>query len=265
MVFDRLVGWDRVAQLLPPDVMTMLDARYVNHTGNQSLAGQLTLTSATPQLTIAPSAAGAGLFYVQTNGSGQNAQILFRTGTSTRWGVGKNSTAESGANAGSDYVIQRYDDTGALLGTPLSIARSSGSVTIANALTVQGAASFTSGTGASFTTSPTAPTPATADNTTKVATTAYVQANLDAAMFSASASLDFPSIAANNVASLTMTVTGAVTGDVVALGPPSNISTNVVWSGFVSAADTVTVRCHNYGTAASDSAAGTWTAMILRS
>ena len=30
--------------------------------------------------------------------------------------IGANTTAEGGANAGSDYVVQRYNDAGTLLG-----------------------------------------------------------------------------------------------------------------------------------------------------
>jgi hypothetical protein len=45
-----------------------------------------------------------------------------------RWTVCKDATAETGANAGSNFAIARYSDAGALLGTPLSISRASGIV-----------------------------------------------------------------------------------------------------------------------------------------
>jgi hypothetical protein len=43
-----------------------------------------------------------------------------------RWTVCKDSSAETGANAGSNFGISRYSDAGAFLGTPLSIDRASG-------------------------------------------------------------------------------------------------------------------------------------------
>jgi len=65
-------------------------------------------------------------------------------------------------------------------------------------------------------------------------------------ILSATAALDFPLIAAQSSADLTVTVTGAALFDVVAVGLPANgISASVVTSAFVSAADTVTVRVLN--------------------
>jgi hypothetical protein len=45
-----------------------------------------------------------------------------------RWGIGVDGV-EAGANSGSDFTINRYDDAGALLQVPLSIERSSGILT----------------------------------------------------------------------------------------------------------------------------------------
>lgn len=47
-----------------------------------------------------------------------------------RWSFGASSTTESGSNVGADYVIYRYDDTGAYLGNPLLINRATGAWTI---------------------------------------------------------------------------------------------------------------------------------------
>ncbi len=46
-----------------------------------------------------------------------------------RWAVRTNTDAESSGAAGSNFQIVRYDDTGAQLGTPLSIERSTGNLT----------------------------------------------------------------------------------------------------------------------------------------
>lgn len=59
------------------------------------------------------------------------------------------------------------------------------------------------------------------------------------------ATLDFGSISSNSTAELTATVTGATEGAAVYLGPPATIESGLVWCGYVSAADTVTVRLHN--------------------
>lgn len=62
------------------------------------------------------------------------------------------------------------------------------------------------------------------------------------------ATLDFPLVAAGATQDLTVTVTGVSTLDVapvVCVGVPSGVTAGVVFHGFVSADDTVTVRCTN--------------------
>jgi len=86
-----------------------------------------------------------------------------------------------------------------------------------------------------------------------------------AAALTGTATLDFGSIDAQDHADLTITVTGAVTGDAVALGIPTAAVTNgVAYTAWVSATNTVTVRAHNYGAAAADPASGTFRATIVR-
>lgn len=79
---------------------------------------------------------------------------------------------------------------------------------------------------------------------------------------SGSATLDFASIASTATAELTITVTGAVAGRSVILGPPSGIEAGLTWSGYVSATDTVTVRLFNTTGAAIDPASATWRAVV---
>jgi hypothetical protein len=85
-------------------------------------------------------------------------------------------------------------------------------------------------------------------------------------ILSATASLDFGSIAANEFADLTITVTGAAVGDTVALGVPHGSTiTDVNFSGWVSAANTITVRAtNNSSTTARDPASGTFRATVIR-
>lgn len=84
-------------------------------------------------------------------------------------------------------------------------------------------------------------------------------------VISGTATLDFPSISANTISTLTVTVTGAVVGDSVSLAPPSGINAGLMWSGFVSAANTVTIRLLNTTGSAIDPASATWKVNVIRS
>lgn len=87
---------------------------------------------------------------------------------------------------------------------------------------------------------------------------------------SATASLNFPSIATHTTAELTITVTGAAVGDTVTVTPgapvlgSANIEAGLVWSGHVTAANTVSVRLLNGTAAAIDPIQRTWRASVIR-
>jgi hypothetical protein len=96
-------------------------------------------------LTVAPPASfgGNAILALCTPGTatGNAATVQGYKGgtanTNLRWQIQPgNGSAESGSNAGSDFGIYRYDDTGAYLGAPFSINRSSGVVALANTLSV---------------------------------------------------------------------------------------------------------------------------------
>ncbi len=79
---------------------------------------------------------------------------------------------------------------------------------------------------------------------------------------SATATLDFPSTIATAVSDLTITVTGASTGDVVLLGVPNgSVTTTASYWAWVSSADTVTVRFSPKGV--EDPASGTFRATVI--
>jgi hypothetical protein len=59
--------------------------------------------------------------------------ISFRSDNSNRINLEVSGT-ESGSNAGANFFIRRYSDAGALIDTPLTITRSTGSITLAGAL-----------------------------------------------------------------------------------------------------------------------------------
>jgi hypothetical protein len=81
-----------------------------------------------------------GVLHLKTTGAttrllldGDAAQskiITYRTAGLQRFGLYTNNTAESGANAGSDFAIRAYSDAGTLLSTPIFIKRSTGNVGI---------------------------------------------------------------------------------------------------------------------------------------
>lgn len=111
-----------------------------------------------------------------------------------------------------------------------------------------------------FTGNPTAPTPAVSDDDTSIATTAFVHS-----MFlTATAVLNFGNITPTSTAALTVTVTGAAVGDAVFFGPPAALEAGLIPSGFVSAADTVTVRLNNRSAGDIDPASATWRVVVMK-
>ena len=67
--------------------------------------------------------AAPALFYMDVD-AGQSALIQFRGPSGfRRWTMGKEATAESGSNAGSNFAITAYSDADAALGAALTIAR----------------------------------------------------------------------------------------------------------------------------------------------
>lgn len=94
-----------------------------------------------------------------------------------------------------------------------------------------------------------------------------VQVNLAAivkGIRTATAALDFPSIAAGSSQDLTMTVTGASTGDTVTVNPAAGgFLGNIILQAIVSSANTVTVRAFNITGGAIDPSATTVRATVI--
>ena len=70
--------------------------------------------------------------------AGNQRSFNFATASVNRWQFGAGNGAESGSNAGSDFFINRFSDTGGFLGSPMTIVRSTGAITL-------GATSFSAG------------------------------------------------------------------------------------------------------------------------
>jgi len=80
----------------------------------------------------------------------------------------------------------------------------------------------------------------------------------------ATATLDFPSIAAESCSDLTLAVPGAATGDGIAAGWPAGLEAGLLGTMRVSAANTVAVRLCNFSGATLNPAGGTFRATVVR-
>ncbi len=109
-----------------------VDSAVVHTAGTETITGSKTFSSTVTFTNGSPTVNSAsGNPYFVSNASDTSAErvtgSLFQRRGSNRWVVAKIANAESGSNAGSDFHIIRYDDSGAQLGTaPLSIIRSTG-------------------------------------------------------------------------------------------------------------------------------------------
>lgn len=80
----------------------------------------------------------------------------------------------------------------------------------------------------------------------------------------ATATLDFGSISAAATVDLTITVTGAAVGDAVAIGLPAAPAAGIVFFGFVSGANTVTIRAMNITGSGVDPSSATYRATVIK-
>src|SRR5262252_3991491 len=115
-IFSTLANWDQVTN--------------AGSSGYAMLAASNTFTGGTQ--TIAP-ASGAPTLTLNKAASGQVNGLYGQTAGKNRWLVSPGSiAAESGSNAGSDFVVQRFDDAGTMIDVPFSIVRSTGVTNIAS-------------------------------------------------------------------------------------------------------------------------------------
>lgn len=83
-------------------------------------------------------------------------------------------------------------------------------------------------------------------------------------VLSATGTLDFGSVASLATAELTITVTNAATGNSVSAGAPAAIEAGLIWSAYVSASNTVTIRVYNSTVSPIDPASATWRATVFQ-
>lgn len=103
------------------------DTRYVNTSGD-TMTGPLTVDALVDPAVVVKHASGAATLSVDAaNPSGENlASVVFLRRGVPRWTIRKDSSAETGANAGSNLLIRRYDDAGTSLGDLFTANRASG-------------------------------------------------------------------------------------------------------------------------------------------
>ena len=86
-----------------------------------------------------------------------------------------------------------------------------------------------------------------------------------AKLLSNTATLDFPSVASLGTQTLTITVTGAADSDVVSISIPNgSMTAGLVWTQWVSAANTVSIQCYNSTIGAIDPASGSFNAKVFK-
>jgi hypothetical protein len=114
--------------------------------GTNTVVGSTALTyNGSNNLTLGANATATANLVI--NGTVSYRVLRFNTAGSIRWDVATTSLAESGANAGSNFGISSYDDTGTLIATWMSITRSSGAMTYTGDISQTGAKTFSTGTG----------------------------------------------------------------------------------------------------------------------
>lgn len=103
--------------------------------GTHAFTGNITggILALTAYCLISSGAANASL-YLDSNAT-LGKYIHMRTATVSRWIFGTDTAAESGSNAGSNFFINRYNDAGTYVDTPLQINRATGNMTYANQIT----------------------------------------------------------------------------------------------------------------------------------
>jgi hypothetical protein len=111
--FDRTAGAEKIGMIVG-GVTGPLYTR-------SGTSVNMTMNTPNPNVVIGDGTVSGTL---SMNGAaGNNRFIKYQSGGLDRWAIGLNNTAESGANAGSDFVINAYTDAGAFIDTPLQITR----------------------------------------------------------------------------------------------------------------------------------------------
>lgn len=200
----------------------------VNNTGS-------TATNSISELRLAPGTAPTIRYAsIQAiNDGSNNLSLLFLTG------VGASITEKMRIAAAGNVAFGTTTTTAAKV-TILS--------TTSPQLAMQQSATVYSTVGVAATTGATTITAAGSAPTIDLSATSGVSVNAGSPvkkLLTATATLDFGSIAAGATAELTITVTGCAAGDTVIVTPNGSPEANLTWCGQVNSANTATVRLYN--------------------
>ena len=123
--------------------------------GGTSLSALYPLLSSSPTftggiITVQPSSGQAQLI-LNKSASGQTNILYGKTNNSIRWTFELgNNNSETGSNVGSDFVVNRYNDSGSLIDSPFTITRSTGKTTFSGTTSISGTGQNPSSGAASF-------------------------------------------------------------------------------------------------------------------
>lgn len=232
----------------------------------------LTATGTNQSITFTPTGTGAARVVVTGTSSSDNDVLNLRVsqnGAGT--GVALNFVPESGAESKLAQIIARrtsvangytdidftsWNGTGAesrmkLVGGATGAGGLAIYPTTTSTSTITGALTVAGGLGVAGRTS------------TATLNTGGTNGSTIDLVASATGTLDFGSISAASSADLTITVTGASTGDSVHLGLPASPTAGIIFNAFVSASNTVTVRAFNITAGAIDPASATYRVTVI--
>lgn len=119
-------------------------------TVNRAAGGAMTLTR--------PVTNTAGSLSL-TTAAGAFRTLAFQTAQVARWEIGADNVAEGGANAGSNFAVRAYTDAGALIDSPIAIARvAGGAITLSRPMLTVASATGAAGLRIPSGTAPSSPT-----------------------------------------------------------------------------------------------------------
>lgn len=113
---------------------------------NISISGNITASSGVVTLPAQTTIQAASAIAFTLNSVAKDYRTIWFSSTgSSRWAFYVDSASETGSNAGSNFGINRYSDSGVYIDSPLSIGRSTGTVSI-NSLLVSNNLTASAGT-----------------------------------------------------------------------------------------------------------------------
>jgi hypothetical protein len=121
------IGDDRLRVKVSADGTTFRDALTID--GASGHIGVGAAPSASVRLDLVNDSVRAGSLQLDEP-AGTAIDLVWQRAGSWRWALSTSNTAESSTATGSDLVVTRYNNAGALAGTPLRITRSSGEITL---------------------------------------------------------------------------------------------------------------------------------------